>query len=197
MSAGAPGGSGPSGVRIHPTALVESTQIGEGTRIWAFVHVLPGAVIGRSCNLCDHVYVEGGARIGDHVTIKNHVAVWDGVRIEDEVFVGPSVTFTNVKNPRVGFKKRREEFLPTVIETGATLGAGSVILCGVRVGCYAMVAAGAVVIRDVAPFQMVAGNPAAPKGWACVCGARLPERLVCGCGRRYRATGPSSLEPEP
>lgn len=194
MSGGGPGSAGIPGVQIHPTALVESPQIGEGTRIWAFAHVCAGAVIGRACNLCDHVFVEGGAWIGDHVTLKNQVAVWDGVRIEDEVFVGPNVTFTNVKSPRAGFKKRRDEFLPTVIETGATLGAGSVLVCGVRVGRYALVAAGSVVIRDVAPFQMVAGNPAEPKGWACVCGGRLPESLVCECGRRFRITDSSHLE---
>jgi UDP-2-acetamido-3-amino-2,3-dideoxy-glucuronate N-acetyltransferase len=149
MTAGAP--------FIHERALVESPWIGEGTRVWAFAHVMPGARIGADCNLCDHTYVEGGAVLGDRVTIKSGVYVWDGVTLEDDVFVGPQATFTNDPFPR-----SRVPFacIPTTVGRGASLGAGCVLLPGIRVGERAMVGAGAVLTADVPDDAVVVGNPA-------------------------------------
>jgi acetyltransferase-like isoleucine patch superfamily enzyme/dTDP-4-dehydrorhamnose 3,5-epimerase-like enzyme len=143
---------------LHPQGLCESDHVGEGTQIWAFAHVLPGAVIGKDCNICDHVFVENDVVIGDRVTIKCGVQLWDGLRIEDEVFIGPNVSFTNDPLPRS--KVRPPEFLKTRIATGASLGANATILPGLVVGEHAVVGAGAVVTRSVPPQAIVFGNPA-------------------------------------
>jgi hypothetical protein len=135
------------------------------------------------------VFVESGARIGDRVTVKNNVMVWDKVEVEDEVFLGPNVVLTNDPNPRVAFKKPPEQFLPTRIQRGATIGANATIVCGVTIGRGAFVGAGAVVTRDVPAFALVVGNPARQRGWMCACGEKLPRDLVCKCGRRYRPCG--------
>jgi acetyltransferase-like isoleucine patch superfamily enzyme len=175
---------------VHERGLCESDEVGEGTRIWAFAHVMKGAKIGARCNVCDHAFIETGAVVGDRVTIKNAVLLWDGVRIEDDVFIGPNAVFTNVERPRAGLKKKREEFGETVVRRGATIGANATIVCGITVGEYAFVGAGAVVTKDVPAHAMVVGSPARPIGWACVCGARLPEGLTCAeCGRAFAATG--------
>ena len=174
-------------VYVHPQALCETDDIGSGTRVWAFAHVLSGSVIGADCNICDHCYVEGGARLGRNVTLKNAVAVWDGVTIEDDVFVGPNVAFTNDLRPRAFMKKGPSEFLPTLVRRGATIGANATLVCGITVGEEALVAAGAVVTGDVPARAFVAGSPAARKGWVCTCGERLGEDLACAkCGRRFR-----------
>lgn len=150
-------------VFIHPQALVESdVKIGKGTRIWAFAHVLPGAAIGEECNICDHTFIEGQAVIGNRVTIKCGVYLWDGVIVEDDVFVGPSVSFTNDKFPRS--KQWPASYAKTTIKRGASLGANATIL-PVIVGEYAMVAAGAVVTRDVPSYAIVMGNPARIVGY--------------------------------
>jgi acetyltransferase-like isoleucine patch superfamily enzyme len=143
---------------IHPEAICESDAVGAGTRVWAFAHVLPGAVIGRDCNICDGVFVENDVVIGDRVTIKGGVQVWDGVRLADDVFVGPNATFTNDRTPRS--KQYPERFETTVVEAGASLGANCTILPGLVIGRDAMVGAGAVVTRPVPPHAVVAGNPA-------------------------------------
>lgn len=149
---------------IHPNAIVEpGAAIGDGTRVWAFAHVLPGAKIGQDCNLCDGVFIENDVVIGDRVTIKCGVQVWDGVRLGDDVFVGPNATFTNDSFPRS--KHYPEQFLQTVIHKGASIGANATILPGVTVGAHAMIGAGAVVTRDVPPYAIVAGNPARIKGY--------------------------------
>ena len=145
-------------VFIHPNAIVESSQIGKDTRIWAFAHVLPGAVIGEDCNVCDHVFVENDVVIGDRVTVKCGVQLWDGVRLEDDVFVGPNATFTNDPFPRS--KQHPTEFAKTVVQKGASIGANASILPGVIIGQNAMVGAGAVVTTDVPPNSIVVGNPA-------------------------------------
>ncbi len=142
----------------HPQALVESQHVGKGTRIWAFAHVLPGAVIGEDCNLCDHTFVENDVVIGDRVTIKCGVQVWDGVRLEDDVFVGPNATFTNDPAPRS--RQHLAEYPRTVVREGASIGANATILPGVTIGRRAMVGAGAVVTRSVPPNAVVVGNPA-------------------------------------
>jgi UDP-2-acetamido-3-amino-2,3-dideoxy-glucuronate N-acetyltransferase len=142
---------------IHSHALVESEHIGPGTRIWAFAHVLAGAVIGADCNICDHTYIDADVIIGDRVTIKGQVALADGMRVADDVFIGPNATFTNDRFPRSRQPWRCE---PILIGRGASIGAGAVLLPGVSVGEGAMVGAGAVVTRDVPPFSVVVGNPA-------------------------------------
>lgn len=148
---------------VHPHGLCESTSIGQGTRIWAFTHVLPRAVIGRDCNICDHVFIENDVIVGDSVTIKCGVQLWDGIQIGDQVFIGPNVTFTNDRFPRS--KQYPDSFLQTVVEDGASIGANSTILPGVRIGRGAMVGAGAVVTRNVPPHATVIGNPAVIIGY--------------------------------
>ena len=146
----------------HPQAIVESKQIGAQTRIWAFAHVLPGAVIGEDCNICDHVFIENDVRIGNRVTIKCGVQLWDGVALEDDVVVGPNATFTNDPFPRS--KKPPPEFLRTIVKSGASIGANATILPGITIGRNAMVGAGAVVTKDVPAYALVVGNPAYIKG---------------------------------
>jgi UDP-2-acetamido-3-amino-2,3-dideoxy-glucuronate N-acetyltransferase len=144
---------------VHDRALVETESIGAGTRIWAFAHVLPGAVIGADCNICDHTYVEGDVVIGDRVTIKSGVYLWDGLRVEDDVFIGPQATFTNDPFPR---SKQPFTCPVTTLRRGASIGAGAVILAGLTIGERAMVGAGAVVTKDVPSDVVVVGNPARP-----------------------------------
>jgi UDP-2-acetamido-3-amino-2,3-dideoxy-glucuronate N-acetyltransferase len=177
----------PGGPQIHPAALCESDEIGAGTRVWAFAHVLPGARIGRDCNVCDHVFVEGGVVVGDRVTIKNGVMLFTGVTVEDDVFLGPGVVFTNDRMPRRERPKQPDELQPTVVRQGASLGAGVVVVCGTEIGEYALIGAGAVVVRDVPAHALMVGNPAHRRGWVCTCGERLPATLVCAaCGERHR-----------
>lgn len=161
---------------VHPNALCESTRIGEGTRIWAFAHVLPGATIGRDCNVCDHVFVENDVVIGDRVTIKSGVQVWDGVRLEDDVFVGPNVTFTNDPFPRS--KRTPAAFTPTLVCRNASIGANATILPGLTIGREAMVGAGAVVTRSVPAAAIVAGNPARIVGYVDSADDRALDRTV-------------------
>lgn len=142
----------------HPNALVESSRIGKGTRIWAFAHVLPGATIGEDCNVCDHVFIENDVVVGDRVTIKCGVQLWDGIRLEDDVFVGPNATFTNDPWPRS--RQYLAKYPETVIQRGASIGANATLLPGITVGREAMVAAGAVVTRSVPARAVVVGNPA-------------------------------------
>ena len=142
----------------HPAAIVETENIGAGTRIWAFVHILPGAQIGADCNLCDHVFIENDVVVGDRVTVKSGVQLWDGVRIEDDVFIGPNVTFTNDPFPRS--KQQPEEFATTQIQKGASIGANATILPGITIGQNAMIGAGSVVTKNVPANAIVMGNPA-------------------------------------
>jgi UDP-2-acetamido-3-amino-2,3-dideoxy-glucuronate N-acetyltransferase len=165
----------------HPAALVESDDIGAGTRVWAFAHVMRGARVGARCNIGDHAFVETDAIIGDNVTLKNNVCVWAGVTLEDDVFVGPNATFTNDRHPRsprmpqaaARYESTERWLLPTIVERGASIGANATIVPGVRLGRYCMIAAGSVVTADVRPFAVVMGAPARAVGNVCRCGQKL------------------------
>lgn len=153
-----------AGVFVHPQALCESTSIGENTRVWAFAHILPGARVGRDCNICDHVFIENDVTIGDRVTVKSGVQLWDGLRVGDDVFIGPNATFSNDKYPRS--RQYQAEVLQTHLGPGASIGSGAVVLPGIRIGGRAMVGAGAVVTHDVPARAVVFGNPARIVGYA-------------------------------
>ena len=157
---------------VHPAGICESKTVGEGTRIWAFAHVLPGARIGRDCNLCDHVFIENDVRVGDRVTIKSGVQLWDGITLEDDVFVGPNVTFSNDPFPRS--KKHPVAFLRTLVRAGASIGANATLLPGITIGQHAMVGAGAVVTQDVPPNAIVIGTPARISGYVDTQPGRAP-----------------------
>ncbi|HXT97640.1 MAG TPA: acyltransferase [Polyangia bacterium] len=173
--------------RFHPLAVVESKAVGAGTRVWAFAHVMKGARVGAGCNLGEGVFVESGVVIGDEVTVKNGVALYAGVTVDDEAFLGPHAVFTNDLRPRSGrWKRPPAKLAPTRIGRGATVGANATVVCGHAVGAYAMIAAGAVVTKDVPPYALVAGVPARRIGFVCACGERLAATLRCACGLRYR-----------
>ena len=173
-------------VFVHEKALCESAEVGPRTRIWAFAHVMPGAVVGADCNICDHAFVETGARIGDRVIVKNNALVWDKVTLEDDVFVGPNAVFTNDFIPRVAFKNPPELFRPTRVRRGASIGANATIVCGVTIGEQALIGAGTVVVRDVPAHAVMVGNPARRTAWICACGKKLSPALTCTCARAYR-----------
>jgi UDP-2-acetamido-3-amino-2,3-dideoxy-glucuronate N-acetyltransferase len=184
---------------VHESSYVdEPSSIGEGTKIWHFSHVLRGCTIGSHCNLGQNVVVGPNVSIGDNVKIQNNVSIYEGVTLEDDVFCGPSMVFTNVINPRAHVS-RKHEFRPTLVRRGASLGANATIVCGVTIGEFAFVGAGAVVTRDVPAHALVTGVPARVLGWVCVCGERLPDRdsLQCRvCKRDYfRAEG--RVKPRP
>jgi acetyltransferase-like isoleucine patch superfamily enzyme len=173
-------------ISIHPSALVASRQIGDGTRIWAFVNILAGARIGGDCNICDRCFIENDVAIGNRVTVKCGVSLYDGLTLEDDVFVGPDVTFSNDPRPRSG--QRLDAFPRTLVRQGASLGAGAILLPGVTVGRFAMVGAGALVTRDVPDFALAYGSPARVHGHVCRCGKTLrfeESAASCSCGRRY------------
>ena len=154
-----------NGTFIHPAALVEpGCHVGAHTRVWAFSHILPGAMIGEDCNICDHTFIENDVRVGDRVTIKCGVQLWDGIVIEDNVFIGPNVTFTNDKYPRS--KVYPDRFAKTQVKHGASIGANSTILCGITIGKNSMIGAGSVVTRDVPDGELWFGNPAKKRGLA-------------------------------
>ena len=177
---------------VHPTAVVEKpVQIGPGTKVWHFSHIMAGARIGGSCVLGQNVFVASTVVVGDRVKIQNNVSLYDGVELEAEVFCGPSVVFTNVTNPR-SFISRRGEFEKTLVRKGATLGANATVLCGLTIGSYALVGAGSVVTRDVPDHALVYGNPARLHGWVCECGVKLKKKArywVCpGCRLSYSSS---------
>ncbi len=170
---------------IHPKALVDSERIGDGTRIWAFAHVMKGARIGSGCNVGEHCFIENDVIIGDRVVIKNGISVWDGVTVEDGAFLGPHMIFTNDLEPRSGFPKG---LVRTLVKKGATIGAGAIIICGITIGEYAMIGAGSVVTKDVPGQALVYGNPARQNGWVCLCGRVLrfkAGRSACACGKSW------------
>ena len=165
-------------VTIHPSAIVDDgAQIGDGSRVWHFVHICAGARIGERCSFGQNVYVGNDVEIGNNVKVQNNVSIYDAVYIEDDVFCGPSMVFTNVYNPRSAVS-RKSDYRPTRIRRGATLGANCTIVCGVTVGEYAFVAAGAVINRDVKPYALMAGVPAKQIGWMSRHGERLDLPLT-------------------
>jgi UDP-2-acetamido-3-amino-2,3-dideoxy-glucuronate N-acetyltransferase len=179
----------------HPFALVESTEIGPNTLIWAFAHVMEGARVGANCKIGDHAFIEKGAVLGDNVTVKNGVAIWDRVTIEDNVFLGPNCVLTNDPNPRAYLRKTGAALRPTLIRSNSTIGANATIVCGTTVGRYAFIGAGTVVIRRVPDFALLVGNPARQIGWMCVCAEKLPlpasaplnSIVACAhCSRSFR-----------
>ena len=193
-------------VFVHPQALNESGQVGTGTRIWAFAHVMKGAVVGKNCNIGDHVFIESGAVVGNGVIIKNGVGIWEGVSLEDTVFVGPFAVFTNDRFPRsrhnphtVERYKDKSWLERTTVRQGASLGANCTVMCGVTIGRYAMVAANAFVREDVPDFALVAGLPARVIGHVCACGLKLPSGVLhCGgCGAEYELAGKGLRLKEP
>lgn len=178
-----------AGYFSHPTAIVEDgALIGDDTKIWHFAHVRRGAVIGRGCNIGKDVYVDIEAKMGDRVKVQNFVSIYKGVEIGNDVFVGPSVTFTNDPYPRAEIWDE-SRLKGTRIGNGASIGANATIICGIGLGDYCMVGAGAVVTKDVAPHELVYGNPARHAGWVCFCGrkgeGRGPE-FVCKCGKKFK-----------
>ncbi len=191
---------------IHPTAICDADCVGTGTRVWAFAHVMKGATVGRDCNICDHVFVETGGTIGDGVTVKNNVLIWDGVTILDRAFIGPGVIFTNDRYPRSRhvedaaprYDHPRKWLSSTTVETGATIGAGSIILCGCDIGAYACVGAGSLVTHSVPAHTLVVGRPARVVGWVCLCGVPLDEDCYCRpCKRQFALDNDSLVSAEP
>ncbi len=181
----------------HESSYVDAgATIGAGTKIWHFCHVMAGSQIGTNCNLGQNVFIASGVLIGNRVKIQNNVSVYGGVTLEDDVFLGPSMVFTNVTNPR-SHVSRKDEYQPTTVRRGATIGANATILCGVILGEYAFVGAGAVVTHDVPAFALVFGAPARLQGWMCRCGERLPlstqaaaETATCPrCSTHYEKLG--------
>lgn len=183
----------------HPTAVIDpAASIGKGSKIWHFSHVMAGAIVGERCNIGQNVVVSPGCSLGSGCKVQNNVSIYSGVTVEDDVFLGPSMVFTNVINPRA-FIERKAEYLPTRIARGASIGANATIVCGVTLGEYCFVGAGAVVTRDVPAYATVYGNPARIHGFTCWCGVQLPTdpaplagtgQMTCqACDRRYTREG--------
>lgn len=181
---------------IHKKALVEKgAKVGAGTRVWAFVHILPGAVIGKDGNIGDHCFIEGKARLGDRVTLKNGVSVWDAVSIGNDAFIGPNAVFTNDLFPK---SRKRTPFVPTHIGSGVTIGANATIVCGVRLGDHSFVGAGSVVTKDIPAYALVYGNPAVIKNFVCSCRKKLKfigNRAACMCGHVYNRQSKDKVVP--
>lgn len=169
----------------HPNAIVESESIGKDTRLWAFTHILPGAIIGENCNINDHTFIENDVTIGNNVTVKSGVYIWDGVRIADNVFIGPNVTFTNDLKPRS--KQYPVKFELTILEEWSSIGANATIIAGNTIGKYAMIGAGSVVTKNIPNNTLWYGNPAKMKGYICNCGENLDKDLMCiKCSKKYK-----------
>jgi acetyltransferase-like isoleucine patch superfamily enzyme len=170
---------------FHPTALVESDSVGQNTRVWAYVHILPDAEIGENCNIGDHCFIESGAKVGNNVTVKNNVCIWEGVTIENDVFVGPNVTFTNDRFPRSArmprvaavYRDKANWIVRTTVEQGSSIGANATVIAGSRVGRFSMIGAGAIVTRDVPPHTLVIGCPARRVAFVCFCGRTRSENV--------------------
>jgi acetyltransferase-like isoleucine patch superfamily enzyme len=172
--------NGMEDIFVHPTAIVETSEVGDGTRVWAYTHVMNGAIIGANCNIGEHCFIESGATVGNQVTVKNGNMIWEGVHLEDGVFLGPRVAFTNdlyPRSPRLPQARKRYAdrgwLKPTFIGQGASVGAGAVIIAGITIGEFSMVGAGATVTRSLPPYGLAIGSPARLRGWVCQCGLPL------------------------
>lgn len=176
---------------VHESSYVDdNVKIGENTKIWHFCHLQCGAVIGKNCSLGQNVNVSNNVKIGNGVKIQNNVSIYEGVELEDYVFCGPSMVFTNDLTPRSEYPKGNENYKKTLVKKGATIGANSTIVCGNTIGEYAMIAAGAVVTKDVKNYALMIGVPARQVGWVCECGGILDEKLVCArCNKKYNLFG--------
>lgn len=172
---------------IHESSYVgQNVQVGKGSKIWYFCHIEDGATIGENCLFGQNIYVAGNVKIGNYVKLQNNISVYSGVELEDYVFCGPSCVFTNDLTPRSKYPKLRENYKKTLVKEGASIGANATVVCGNTIGKCALVAAGAVVTKDVLDYSLVKGNPARHVGWVCECGERLNEDLVCTlCKRKY------------
>lgn len=181
--------------QIHESSIVdENVIIGQGTKIWHFCHIQSGARIGRNCSLGQNVNISNNVTIGDGVKIQNNVSVYEGVELEDEVFCGPSCVFTNDLTPRAAYPKGRENYKRTLVKKGASIGANATIVCGHTIGSFAMIAAGAVVTKDVPDHALMTGVPAVQTGWVCRCGQVLTSELQCAdCGKRYKQAGDHTI----
>src|SRR5512139_314251 len=165
------------GYFVHPTAMVdEGAEIGIGTKIWHFSHIMQGAKIGENCIIGQNVFIGSGVILGNNIKVQNNVSIYDGVILEDDVFCGPSMVFTNVFNPR-SFISRKKEFRKTLVKKGATIGANVTIICGNTVGKFAFIGAGSVVTKDVPDYALVYGNPGETKGWVCQCAVEINFRV--------------------
>jgi len=175
---------------MHESSYVdEGAVVGDGTKVWHFSHVMPGAIIGKGCSIGQNVNIGGKAVLGDNVKVQNNVSIYDNVTLENDTFCGPSMVFTNVFNPR-SHVSRKDEYMDTLIKRGATIGANATIVCGHTVGRYALIGAGAVVTKDVPDYALMYGNPAHQHGWVCQCGVKLhlaDDKATCsGCGAEYK-----------
>lgn len=181
---------------VHPSAFLDDgVVIGSGSQVWHGCHMMKGSQIGRDCVLGQNVFIGPGVRLGNGVRVQNNVSLYAGVICKDHVFIGPSAVFTNVLNPRAWIN-RKSEFLTTIVEEGATIGANATVICGHRMGEFSMVGAGAVVVADVPDYGLVYGNPARLKDWVCQCGAKLvfaKEEAECRCGLSYRLSGSQTV----
>jgi acetyltransferase-like isoleucine patch superfamily enzyme len=182
---------------VHPKALVDDgASVGARTRVWAFAHVVKGAIVGEDCNLCDHTFVEGKVVVGNRVTMKCGVFLWDGMVVEDDVFVGPGAGFTNDLYPRS--KQYPAEFPKTVLRQGCSIGANATLLPAITIGRWAIIGAGAVVTRNVPDHALVAGNPARQRGWVCRCARKLTftsaNTVRCACGRSFLLKNSNAIE---
>jgi UDP-2-acetamido-3-amino-2,3-dideoxy-glucuronate N-acetyltransferase len=175
---------------VHESAYLDpGVEIGESTKIWHFSHILSGSRIGKNCNIGQNVVIGPDVIIGNGCKIQNNVSIYKGVTLEDHVFCGPSMVFTNVYNPRSEIRKM-DEIRPTLIKRGATIGANATIVCGITIGQYAFIGAGAVITKDIPDYALMVGNPARQIGWSCRCGERLSDRFECvSCGRNFMKVG--------